>query len=124
MKNFLINLSVVTAIAGIVSYLVSGRFPAVDFELASYLCIYFSVMTAISHYIITRPEAQTNNSKFIFRFMSVTVIKLFLSIVILTGYAFLNPESAVPFIILFAGNYFLFTTFEVASLMQYFKRKK
>lgn len=122
MKNFLLNLSVITAISGAASYVASRSYSLLNFELISFLCIYFFIITALTHYLITRTETKTTDSKFVFRFMLVTVLKLFLSIVILIGYALLNPESAVSFIILFAGNYLLFTTFEVISLMRHFKR--
>lgn len=130
MKNFLLNLSVITSIAGAASYFASLKFPQVDFTMATYVCIYFFVATVLSHYIIVRSASQDQNSalkpasgKFVTRYMLVTVSKFFLSMVILISYVLLRSAFAVPFIIVFASCYFLFTVFEVASLMQFFRGK-
>ncbi len=129
MKNFLINLSVISAIAGTAAYLASKNFSQIDFSLATYLCIYFFILTAVSHYSITGSVSSDNNqpqanNKFVSRYLLVTVAKFLFSLLILLGYVFFNQESAVPFIILFAGYYFLFTAFEIVSLMQFFRTKK
>lgn len=125
MKNFLINLTVVTAIAGAASYFASLKFPQLDFSLATYVCIYFFLITAVSHYAIVQSARKKTDSSaaFVTRYMLITVVKFFLSILILITYVLLFTAFAVPFIILFASCYLLFTAFEVASLYQFFRGK-
>lgn len=53
----------------------------------------------------------------------VTAAKFILSVSSLVIFALLAEESPVGFILLFAFYYLLFTTFEVVSLMKYFKGK-
>ncbi len=138
MKNFIINLSVVAFISGGGSYFITSGFTGVGFDVATLICIYFFIITVISHYIITETGAgnrKTNSdlnqsehkgkhSGFVTRFMLATSAKLLFSASILFGYVFYNRDSAVSFILLFALNYFLFTAFEVFSLNKYFRSQK
>lgn len=131
MKNFFINLSVITAITGAVTFFVTRSFPQIEFLLSTFLCMYFFLITLLSHYAIlsavpadTTAAGTASNYKFVNRYLITTVSKFFFSVLILVGYVFLNKDNAVPFIILFACYYFIFSAFEIFSLVKFFRKGK
>lgn len=128
MKTFLLNLCVLTAVAGISAYMLAqyvltGKYfqPGSISGLISPLGIYFFFITAAGHYLLIKPGRQNSNSGFVNKYLMVSVLKFFLSIATLIVYSIFNAETAVDFIALFAYFYLLFGGFEVISLMKYFK---
>lgn len=120
MKNFLLNLCVITGISGLTGYLITTHLTSHISHLISYLCIYFFLITACVHFFLIKSEEK----KFVNRFMLVTVSKFLISVFVLLGYVFANPETAVSFIVLFALYYLVFGAFEAVSLFLLLKRKK
>ncbi len=54
-------------------------------------------------------------------YMSGTVIRLFLYIIILLLYRFIDKPSLIPFAVAFIIHYFAFTVFEVVALTRQFR---
>ena len=63
-----------------------------------------------------------NKNTFTFRFLGVTGIKLFSSLITLIVFRFIDPLHFKGFTLLFLLNYFLFTFHEIRILFQHLKK--
>ena len=66
--------------------------------------------------------AKQDPKKFINLFMGITAIKLFGYLVIILTYGLLNRDGAQGFIVCFLLNYFLYSGFEVVTLIKHLKK--
>ncbi|MBS1763819.1 MAG: hypothetical protein JSS90_02500 [Bacteroidetes bacterium] len=82
------------------------------------IAVFYFLLFAVIHYL--RLRQSTGNSSIRF-FMASTTIKLFLLLIILAFYFFINPQSAIPFAISFLIAYFLFMIFDVAKAYKLMK---
>ncbi|MDR1459724.1 MAG: hypothetical protein LBI60_05875 [Bacteroidales bacterium] len=98
-----------------------------------YLILAFVVVTAITHYIITRSDVERLNLKpnpdlnkdeqmkeitaierrFISHYMLITTIKLLSFLILLLLYAYFCREDAVRFLLNFMVIYLLFSVYEI-----------
>jgi hypothetical protein len=92
-------------------------------NLGYFIVAWFFLFSIISHFILTKSLNSENKNAFTMRFMAVSALKLFLSLIIIIIYAFRNKAGMIPFAILFILNYFLFTAFEIISLLKKIKSK-
>jgi hypothetical protein len=81
-----------------------------------------AVFTAILHITLIKLTSY-NISKFSTRFILITGIKMILFLTVIVTYSFLNPEHAVPFLIIFLILYILFSVFEVVVILPFFKKQ-
>lgn len=82
---------------------------------------FFVLVTSAIHMILMRAAAESPR-KFVVMFMAITGLKLFGYLIILLIYAFLKREAALGFILFFLVMYFLYTAFEVITLLKHFKK--
>jgi membrane protein implicated in regulation of membrane protease activity len=101
-----------------------------------YLIVIFVLVTAITHYIITRSDVERMEHKtnpdlnkdeqmkeitaierrFISRYMLTTTIKLLSFLVLLVLYAYLCRQDAIRFLLNFMAIYLLYSVFEIAYI--------
>ena len=84
------------------------------------IIILFFVITALFHFVITKNK-DARPQVIVRYYMSGTVLRLFLYIIILLLYRFIDKPTLIPFAIAFVLHYFLFTAFEVAALVKQFR---
>jgi hypothetical protein len=122
MTRFLIQLSVLSFIVGIGIWSWNNYGPT-DKHLNDlwFILGFFFFVTTIIHTILIRSSAK-NSGAFIRAFMGTTMLKLFLYLFIIVGYRFLKPAGGVVFLMGFLVHYLVFTAFEVASILKYFKK--
>jgi hypothetical protein len=120
MKIFLVRLIVFSSLIGVLD-ICWNRFVPVNQipHLWSIILIFFSI-TALFHYVITKNK-DARPQVIVRYYMSGTVLRLFLYIIILLLYRFIDKPTLIPFAIAFVLHYFLFTAFEVMALMKQFK---
>jgi len=90
---------------------------------AYFIGIYFFLFSLITHFILVKSLNNENKNLFTFRYMAISGIKLFLSLIVIFVYAFNNKSRVIPFAVLFLLIYFLYTGFEIASLLKRLKKK-
>jgi hypothetical protein len=90
---------------------------------AYFVVSYFYLFSFATHFLLVKSMNDENKNLFTFRYMGISGIKLFLSLIIIFIYAFSNKSRVIPFAILFLLIYFLFTGFEIASLLKRLKKK-
>jgi len=81
-----------------------------------------ALFTAFLHYTLIKLTTH-NISKFSTRFILITGIKMIFFLTVIVSYSFLNPEHAVPFLIIFLILYILFSVFEVVVIIPFFKKQ-
>lgn len=81
-----------------------------------------AILTAIFHYSIVQIQ-EKQPARFATRFMMVTGLKMMIYLVVITAYAFLNPDKAKTFLISFLILYLVYTVFEVILIVRYLKKR-
>jgi bacteriorhodopsin len=99
------------------------HFASLHFQTNLYWAIwlFFVITTALIHIVLVR-SANQDPRKFVTYFMGMTGIKLFAYLSIILAYGLSNRETAQGFIICFLISYFLYSGFEVITLMRHFKK--
>lgn len=107
--------------AGVVLLWQQYAAPRFQTELAWLLWGFFIAVTAGIHVVLMKASDESPK-KLIIWFMAITGIKLFSYLIIIMIYGLLKGEAALGFVILFLVFYFLYSAFEVASLLKHFKK--
>jgi hypothetical protein len=61
--------------------------------------------------------------KFSAAFMLFTGIKMILNVGIIVAYVYHDKTKAIPFLVVFAVYYIVYTVYEIISLLNYFRKK-
>jgi hypothetical protein len=120
MKSFLVKLVLFSAVTAIIDYCWNKFVPGYQIPRPEVIIIIFFLVTAALHYIMVRNK-NARPQVIVRYYMSGTVLRLFLYIIILLLYRFIDKPTLVPFAIAFVLHYFLFTGFEVMALMKQFR---
>ncbi|MEO8087294.1 MAG: hypothetical protein ABI763_10765 [Bacteroidota bacterium] len=120
MRTFLFKLILFSLGVGIVDFCWNMFVPANQIPHPEAIILIFFVITALFHYVITKNK-EARPQVIVRYYMSGTVLRLFLYIIILLLYRFIDKSTLIPFAIAFILHYFLFTAFEVISLMKQFR---
>ena len=86
------------------------------------LALFIGVTILIHYLLISASEKQPG--KLVFTFMACTSTKLFVFLILLVLYGWLDRAHAVVFIVGFLVHYVIFSGFEVLLLLQFFKNAK
>ncbi len=84
--------------------------------------IFFGITLAFHYYLIK--SSQKEIIKFTPRFIGATGIKMMIYFILIVVYLLINRHQAVSFLICFLICYFLYTAFELISVLKYLKRKE
>ncbi|MDR0605505.1 MAG: hypothetical protein LBG80_14495 [Bacteroidales bacterium] len=120
----------------VIPWIVSANLP--------YLIVIFVLVSALTHYIITRSDVErmehksnpelskdeqmkeitTIERRFITRYMLTTAIKLLSFLVLLLLYAYTNREDAILFLLNFMAIYLIYSVFELVYIKKPITEKK
>ena len=124
LKNFIKRILILSAIISVISFfLYSYVIPNFYIGIFPFLILFFILITIGVHYMLTKAGKQ-KISKFSSFYIGSITIKLFIYILFLTVYVFLDKKNAVIFLITFLILYFLFTFFETYSLLHDLKKQE
>lgn len=121
---FLKRIAIYTIIIALLQYLASTQLDSKWVSNAwPFIIMFFLSFTIIMHrYLLKSTEG--NPKKFVFAFLMITTVKILLYLAIILVYVLLNKADAVAFIIAFFVNYFLFTGFELNTVMKLINKPK
>jgi hypothetical protein len=124
LKKFLNNLLIFTLIAGILQFVLSTQVEVRWFSRSwPFVVLFFMTFTLLMHrYLLVSTEG--NPKRFVFSFMLITTVKILLYLAIMLIYVLFNRPDAIGFIIAFFVNYFLFTAFELNTVIKLFPSSK
>ncbi|MDR2406848.1 MAG: hypothetical protein LBE13_01875 [Bacteroidales bacterium] len=120
----------------VIPWIVSANLP--------YLILIFVLVSAVTHYVITRSDVErmehkpnpelskdeqmkeitTIERRFITRYMLTTAIKLLSFLVLLLLYAYTNREDAILFLLNFMAIYLMYSVFELIYIKKPIVGKK
>lgn len=86
----------------------------------AFLPVLFFLITFAIHIALIKTSKQ-NMRKFASRFMMVFGIKIIGLLVLITAYALVFPDQAVPFLITFLIHYLFYTAFETVYIVRVLK---
>ena len=123
MFKFNKNTSVLTIILLVLGYILFNFVKPEEYNTAyPYIFIFLLLQTIAVHYILT---TKTKNSTLGFNniFMISTFSKFFINIIVIAVYIYFNTETAIKFAAFYLILYFIFTSFEIYSILKYLKQK-
>lgn len=88
-----------------------------------FVFLFYFVLTASVHFFLLK-AGKKRIQRFIPAFMAATSIKLLISLAVLLIYVLTHREEAVKFIIFFFLLYLCYSTFEIISILSYFRKNK
>jgi len=124
LQQFSLRITALAIFLAIVSVLIF-KYLLTEYYFSAFpaLFIFVYLTTLIIHIIIVQANKK-RQQVFTNRFMVATTLKLFLYVIVLATFLFLQKETAVPFSISFIALYFVFTTFEVIEVLKFIKKNK
>jgi len=122
LKSFFVQLTLFSiftlGILLLVQHYASIRFQTDLFWL---IWLFFIATTSLIHLVLIK-AAKQDPKKFVLYFMGITGFKLFGYLIIIIAYGLLNRENATGFIMCFLLSYFLYSGFEVVTLLKHLKK--
>ncbi len=117
LKKFALRLTIFSIFISVISTALFSFFLQKYYlPVFPFVIVFFYALTLLIHWILLK-SSQQRFARFSANFMLSTSLKLFFYIIFLLIYVFVDRINAVPFIIEFVILYFLFTTFEVISIL-------
>jgi hypothetical protein len=95
--------------------------PALQVPEAYYILLYFYLSTALVHNILIKVNKKSPKD-FIKFYMATTGLRLMLNLMVITVFALLSKERAIPFTIAFMISYLAYLIFEVIILLNQTKK--
>jgi hypothetical protein len=120
---YLKKLLLITAATGILMLIAFLTVPQHLSPALPFVLIFFMSVSLLS-YSLLQKKASSGTSGFVNGFMTHSVLRMALYLAIILGYAFLNREDAVKFIIGFFVIYLIFTIFEVFQFLALTRKSK
>jgi hypothetical protein len=116
-KGFIRRIIILSVLLTVLSVVLYFILPAGKFSPASpFMPLFFLAVTGGLYYMLLK-SIENKFSRFVNQFMIITFAKLFLYIIIIVAYAFLNKPDAFPFVIAFFIFYLIYTVFEIVSFL-------
>lgn len=122
LKSFFIQLTLFSIFTlGIL--LLFQHFASIRFQTDLFwlIWLFFIATTALIHLVLVK-AAKQDPKKFVLYFMGITGFKLFGYLIIIIAYGLLNRDNATGFIMCFLLSYFLYSGFEVVTLLKHLKK--
>jgi len=121
LKKFIIKgiiISLILSIAGFFLFITILK-EYFSFSFPVLLLVIFLINVLFHRYLIR--YAGGNKRKFPIKFMSATIIKMGLYLILIILFVVFDRENVVPFLFVFIIIYVIFTIFEVISVLDYLK---
>ena len=117
MKQFIINITIISAALALVGWLIFSQFiPQFYLPVFPFLLLFFACSSILSH-AYQFQLAKKDTAKFTRSNMLITFFKLFLYSVVAIIYIAVDTVNAKEFVICFVLLYSIFRVFEVTSLV-------
>ncbi len=84
----------------------------------------FLLLVTIMVHVYLIKSSENNPRKFTSRYLGAMGLKMFIYLVFLVVFLFIDTAHAVPFLVSFLVTYAAFTLYEVISILNYLKKDK
>jgi hypothetical protein len=123
-KRFTLQLISITVVITLAGFFIL-KFVTPEYFFTGFLfvpLVLFVITIGVHRYLII--ASQADNRKFTYKFMGATGIKMFVYLIFIAVYLLIDREHAVPFLICFLILYFLYSVFEILTVLKYLKNNK
>jgi len=117
-KGFIKTISIISISLLVISTIIFFFTPKIKITPAFPIILVFMYLTTILIFKLLAKSMENRLSKFANAYMLVNFGKLVIFSIIIVVYAVLNREDAISFMLTFFIYYFIFTIFEVFSLLR------
>jgi hypothetical protein len=117
----LLILMVILLVLGYASFLFV--FPQHYFPHFPVIPAFLFVVTAVVHHYLIR-ASENDPRRFTSKYLGAMGLKMFLYLVFLVVFLFLDTLHAIPFLVSFLITYAAFTAYEVISILNFLKKEK
>lgn len=116
-KKFVLKISILSIIIGVATALVYGLvLPTAYLQIFPVVIIFFAAVSSLIHILLLK-SSQRKANFFVNNFMMATMAKMFIYLIFVAVYIFVDRENKFSFIIFFSANYLIFTVFEISILL-------
>jgi len=122
MKAFFLKLILLSIILCIADWCWNFTVSAKPVPHPYLIVAFFTAVTLLFHSIMLK-NAGARPQLIVRHYMTGTVLRLFLFLLILIGYRFVDKLTLIPFAVAFLLHYFAFTIFEVFQLTKQFRNQ-
>ena len=123
MRRYLVSLVATTLLMVVLSFVVMYAWPARWLPVMPWLALYFGVVCAVQHWIITKAMFRSPKA-FVQQFLGVTVGVLFLHLAVLAVYLFTHPAHAKTFTLAFLIGFVISWVFETVAIVMFVRRQR
>ena len=81
------------------------------------------LVTLLVHFYLVR-ASENDTRKFTAKYLGAMGLKMFIYMIFIIIFLFIDTARAVPFLVSFLVTYAVFTTYEVVSILNYLKKDK
>ncbi len=122
MKSFIVKLTIYSLFIALADFFWNNFMP-VNYQVPNIWCIFsfFIILTITFHFFIMK-SANGRPQSFVTFYMGSTALKMMLCLIVIVAYRFIDKPHIIPFAIAFILHYFLFTIFEVLTLLRNFRK--
>ena len=93
------------------------------FFLGFYFVVAFLCITTIFFHVMLVAASESRPALFVNRFVAFTGMKLLLYLMVILIYVFFVKNQQVSFLLTFLCGYFVFTIFEITSILNFLRKK-
>ncbi len=123
-RKFIITLLFIALIITILGYgLFLFLIPQYYFPHFPVIPAFLLLVTIMVHVYLIK-SSESNPRKFTSKYLGAMGFKMFIYMIFLAGFLFIDTAHAVPFLVSFLVTYAAFTLYEVISILNYLKKDK
>jgi len=115
-KKFIYKILIIEAIISIITLLINIFLKEYYLPIYPFVILFFGVISIAVHSVLLKASEKRANF-FINSFMISAISKMLIYLVFVAIYLFFDKENQTPFIIYFMINYFIFSIFEIKTLL-------
>jgi hypothetical protein len=123
-KKFIFTLLFIALIITLLGYgLLLFFIPQYYFPYFPVIPAFLLVVTVLVHVYLIK-SSEKNPRKFTSKYLGAMGLKMFIYLLFLVVFLFIDTTRAVPFLVSFLVTYMVFTLYEVISILNYLKKDK
>ncbi len=124
LRKFILTVLLIALIITVVGYgLFLLVFPQHYFAYFPVVPAFLLIVTILVHAFLIK-ASESNPRKFTSRYLGAMGLKMFVYLVFIMVFLFVDTPRAVAFLVCFLATYAAFTVYEVISILNYLKKNK
>lgn len=122
MRSFITKLSIYSLFIALADYSWNNFMPASNLVPNIWFIFSFFIILTIAFHFFIMKAATGRPQSFVTFYMGSTALRMILCLIVIVAYRFIDKPNIIPFAIAFILHYFLFTIFEVTTLLRQFRK--